>query len=323
MPGDMQKFLSDGLKAEADQLKEMLEDDKLIDPLQDARRVIRQYTQDLYRFFRLYPDKQGFDDFFSWKLDFYRKDFYRDLFLGDSASLYSIAGFYLQKKNYREAAEAYGMLEQSGDLSAEVLQKSGYAWQKTGNFQKSLDYYLKADLILPENIWNLKKIGLCYRYLKQPEKALQYYRQAELFDPEDLNTQVSISHCLLDLQNYDEALRSYFKVEYLAPENTKVWRPIAWCSFVLGKFEQSRKYYQKLVEKEPSHFDLISLGHLEWCLGNRGAALDSYRKSLITGSIDMDEFVTVFESDRDQIIKHGVDPEDIPIMLDQLRYLIS
>lgn len=321
MPADMQKFLSDGLKAEADQLKEVMDDDQLIDPLLQSRRVIRQYIQDLYRFFRLYPDRQGFDDFFAWKLDFYRKDFYRDLFTGDTDSLYAIAGFYLQKENFREAAEAFGVLEESGDMSGEVLQKSGYAWQKTGNYQKALEYYLKADVVLPESIWNLKKIGLCYRYLKQPEEALRYYRQAELSDPDDLNTEVSIGHCQLDLQNFEEALKSYFKVEYLSPENTKVWRPIAWCSFVLGRFDQARKYYEKLIDRNGNHYDLISLGNLEWCQGNRSTALELYRRSLSTGAIDFDAFLSLFESDREQLIKHGVEPDDIPIMLDQLRYL--
>ncbi len=321
MPPDMQKFLSDGLHAEAEQLKEMLDGDKILDPLQQARRVIRQYIQDLYRFYRFYPDKQGFDDLFSWKLDFYRKGFYRDLFQGDSEALYNIAGFYLQKKNYREAAEAFGILEQSGDMSAEVLQKLGYAWQKSGNYQKALDYYLKADLLLNENLWNLKKIGLCYRYLKQPEMALPYYRQAELQDPDDLNTEISIGHCMLDLQDYEGALKSYYKVEYLMPGNHKVWRPIAWCSFVLGRFDQARKYYDKLIAREPSHHDLISLGHLEWCEGHRNEAIDCYSKSLVVGKIDFDEFLSVFDQDRDQLLKHGMDPEEIPILLDRLRYL--
>ncbi len=321
MPTDMQKFLSDGLHAEAEQMKEMLDGDEILDPLQQSRRVIRQYIQDLYRFYRFYPDKQGFDDLFSWKLDFYRKSFYRELFQGDIDALYSIAGFYLQKKNYRDAAEAYGILEQSGDMSAEVLQKLGYAWQKTGNYQKALDYYLKADLLLSENLWNLKKIGLCYRYLKQPELALPYYRQAELQDPDDLKTEISIGHCLLDLQDYEGALKSYYKVEYLLPANNKVWRPIAWCSFVLGRFDQARKYYDKLIEREPTHHDLISLGHLEWCEGKRNEAIECYRKGLAAGKIDFDEFLTIFDQDRDQLIKQGLDPEEIPILLDRLRYL--
>ncbi|MFO7616611.1 MAG: tetratricopeptide repeat protein [Bacteroidales bacterium] len=323
MPAEMQKFLNDGLRAEADQLKETLADEQLIDPLQQSRRVIRQYTQDLYRFYKLYPDHQGFDDPFTWKLDFYRKDFYRDLFRDDTQALYAVAGFYLYKKNYREAAEAFGILEQSGDMSAEVLQKSGFAWQKSGNYQKALDYYLKADLLLPENLWNLKKIGLCYRYLKQPDKALLYYRQAEHIDPEDLSTEVSIGHCLLDLQEYGEALKSYFKVEYLAPANTKVWRPIAWCSFLLGKLDQASDYYHRLLEKERNHYDLISLGHLEWCRGNRQEAIERYRESIVECHISFDEFLSVFEHDREQLVNQCVDPGDVPILLDHLRYLIS
>ncbi len=322
MPADMQKFLSDGLHAEAEQMKEVLDGDEILDPLQQSRRVIRQYIQDLYRFYRFYPDKQGFDDLFSWKLDFYRKDFYRELFLGEPGALHSLAGFYLQKKNYREAAEAYGILEQSGDMSAEVLQKLGYAWQKTGNYQKALDYYLKADILLSDNLWNLKKIGLCYRYLKQPELALPYYRQAELQDPDDLKTEISIGHCLLDLQDYEGALKSYYKVEYLMPANYKVWRPIAWCSLVLGRFDQARKYYDKLIEREPTHHDLISLGHLEWCEGKRDAAIECYRKSIATKKIDFDEFLSIFDQDRDQLLKQGIDPEEIPILLDRLRYLV-
>lgn len=321
MPADMQKFLSDGLHAEAEQMKEVNDGDELLDPIHQSRRVIRQYIQDLYRFYRFYPDKQGFDDLFSWKLDFYRKDFYRELFLGDPEALRSLAGFYLQKKNYREAAEAYGILEQAGDMSAEVLQKLGYAWQKTGNYQKALDYYLKADLLLSDNLWNLKKIGLCYRYLKQPELALPYYRQAELQDPDDLKTEISIGHCLLDLQDYEGALKSYYKVEYLMPANYKVWRPIAWCSFVLGRFDQARKYYDKLIQREPTHHDLISLGHLEWCEGKRDAAIECYRKSIATGKIDFDEFLSIFDQDREQLLKQGLDVEEIPILLDRLRYL--
>lgn len=323
MPTDMQKFLSDGLKAEADQMEEILSDEALVDNMQQSRRVIRQYTQDLYRFFKLHPDRHEFSDLFSWKMDFFRKGFFQDLFKGDSQVLHELSGFYLQKNNYKEAADVYEVLLRSGDKTAEVLQKAAFAHQKMGDYDRALTYYLQADILVPESIWNLKKIGLCYRYLKQPEKALQYYRQAELQDPEDLNTEVSIGHCLLDVQEYEEALRSYFKVEYLAPENHKVWRPIAWCSFILGKFDQARKYYNKLMEEDTNRFDLINLGHLEWCEGHRAKALERYRESISRSETTMEEFIEIFVSDREHLIRHGVDPEDIPIMLDQLRYILD
>jgi len=323
MPDDMKHFLSDGLKAEADQMEEILKDEELINPIKKSRKVIRQYIQDLYRFFKIHPERSAFNDFFSKALDFHNKSFFKDLFVGDQSILYSIAGFYFEKKYFREAAEVYRILEDNGEVSAEVLQKMGYALQKQEEDQKALDCYLKADIILPENVWNLKKIGLCYRYLKQPDKALPYYRQAEYQDPENLHTEISIAHCLLDLQKYEDALKSYFKVEYLAPDNHKVWRPIAWCSFVLGKFDQSKKYYNKLLERGKNPFDLMNLGHVEWCLGNRKLALDHYRESIVDAEMGMDAFLDSFEEDLRHLIEHGVDQEDIPIVLDHLRYSLE
>ncbi len=323
MPDDMKHFLSDGLKAESEQMEGILKDEELINPINKSRKVIRQYIQDLYRFFKLFPEHKAFNDFFSSLLDFHNKSFFKDLFVGDRKILFSIAGFYFQKKYYHESAEVYKILEGQGDVSAEVLQKMAYSYQKLENYQKALDCYLKADIILPENAWNLKKIGLCYRYLKQPDKALPYFRQAEFQDPENLNTEVSIAHCLIDLQKYEEALKSYFKVEYLAPDNHKVWRPIGWCSFVLGKFDQSRKYYGKLLERGQNPFDLMNLGHVKWCLGDRKKAIEYYRKSIVSAEMELDTFMDTFKEDIKHLIDHGVDREDIPIVLDHLRYMLE
>ena len=156
-----------------------------------------------------------------------------------------------------------------------------------------------------------------------PVLSLQYYQVAEKQKPEDLHTQVSIGHCLLELKRYDEALKYYFKVEYLAPENHKVWRPIAWCSFVEGKFEQARKYGAKAVDDEPTEHDFMNMGHIDWCMGSRKHALEWYLKSVRHESSSMKAFVEAFEEDRKVLVNHGVDPSDIPIMLDQLRYYLE
>jgi len=70
---------------------------------------------------------------------FYNKSFFKDLFVGDSKILFSIAGFYFQKKYYREAAEVYKILDEQGDVSAEVLQKMAYSYQKLEKYQQALD----------------------------------------------------------------------------------------------------------------------------------------------------------------------------------------
>ena len=171
--------------------------------------------------------------------------------------------------------------------------------------------------------WNLNKIALCYRNLKQPEKALEYYREVERLDEENLNVQLNIGHCLLELEQFEEALKTYFKVEYLSPGNKKVWKPIAWCSFVSGKKEQAEKYFQKLIDNEPNKHDLMNMGHVKWSLGDRKEALEYYKKSITQTEFTEKEFFEVFDEDLHHLVAQGINTEDVPIMLDQLRYFVE
>ncbi|MCD6346318.1 MAG: tetratricopeptide repeat protein [Bacteroidales bacterium] len=323
MPDDMKKFLADGLKAESEQIKEILKDEELLHAQKKAGKVIRQYVQDLYRFIKLHPEKKSFDDLYQWPLDFYNKSFFKDLFINDDKILNTLAGFYFKDKNYEEAARVYQILSAMGHESPEVLQKLGYCLQKLGDYEAALEKYLKSDILLPDNLWSLKKIGLCYRYLNHPEKALSYFRQAEHLDPDNLHTEVTIGHCLLEMDEFEESLKSYFKVEYLNPDNHKVWRPIAWCSLVLRKFDVARKYYEKLMDENPNQFDLMNFGHLEWCEGHRAIAVDRYKESITRKETSFENFIESFEEDKKYLIQLGIDPAEIPIMLDHLRYSLE
>jgi tetratricopeptide (TPR) repeat protein len=127
----------------------------------------------------------------------------------------------------------------------------------------------------------------------------------------------------LELDQFDEALKCYFKVEYLAPGNKKVWKPIAWCSFVAGRKEQAEKYFQKLVDDTPNKHDLMNMGHVQWSLGKRKEALEYYKKSITQTEFTENEFFEVFHDDLHHLIKQGIEKEDVPIMLDQLRYFVE
>ncbi|SHE44005.1 Tetratricopeptide repeat-containing protein [Mariniphaga anaerophila] len=322
LPKENREFMAQGINAEMDQLKELEKDEELTQPGREAEFISNQYIQDLYRFYKLFPRKNDFEDIFSWHFDFHNKLAFGEILREDHKLLRNIGEYYFAKNHFDEAAEIFGLLlEQEKD--GELYQKIAYCYQKTGNFEKALDGYLKAELYDINRLWNLKKIALCYRNLKQPAKALEYYQAAEKIDSENLNNQLNIGHCLLELSEYDEALKCYFKVEYLSPGNKKVWRPIAWCSFLTGKKEQAAKYFSRLIDDEPSKHDYMNMGHVQWSLGNRKAALDFYRKSISENGFSADEFQEVFEEDLPHLISQGIDAEDVPIMLDQLRYFLE
>jgi tetratricopeptide (TPR) repeat protein len=125
------------------------------------------------------------------------------------------------------------------------------------------------------------------------------------------------------MREYEEALKFYFKVEYNDPGNLKILRPIAYCYFALGRFDDSEKYYDRLSEGKLNAHDQINRGHLALCKGSKKEAVDFYRQSLITGELSQEEFISIFTEDKSLLISLGVNPDDLPILLDYLLFIIG
>ncbi|HPF52153.1 MAG TPA: tetratricopeptide repeat protein [Draconibacterium sp.] len=322
LPAENREFMAEGMKAEMDQFTELQDDEELTDPGKKAGFISNQFIQDLYRFYKLHPRKRDFEDIFSWRFDFHNKHILGEILKEDDVILRNVAEFYFTKAYYREATEVFTYLLKI-EKSGELYQKLGYCYQKMNDYEHALETYKKAELFDLNRKWNLNKIALCYRNLKQPEEALEYYREVEKMDDENLNTQLNIGHCLLEVGEFEEALKCYFKVEYLEPGNKKVWRPIGWCSFVVGKKEQAEKYFTMLIESDPNKHDLMNMGHVQWSQGRRKEALQYYKKAITQTDFTESEFFDVFDEDLPYLIKQGVNQDDVPIMLDQLRYFVE
>ncbi len=302
---------------EANAMAEAAMDDKVLQKPEYQRIIFTQHIQDLYRFYKLYRNKSDFYDIFSTDMDFHNQDFLT-LLLKDGTILRNIGEFYFEKKYYKDAIEVFQKIDTIPE-NIELWQKIAYSWQKLGDYQKALKYYLKADLTDIRKAWNIKKIALCYKRLGNYDKALQYYLEAEKMEPEDLQVQANLAHTYFEMNDFESALKIYFKVEYLAPDNHKIQRPIGWCSFMLGKFDTARKYFQKVIENEPNENDLLNLGHVEWCSGNKQNAIAKYTQSIQKAG-NFDWFSNELQADSDILIRHGIDPFDIPLMRDYLKF---
>jgi tetratricopeptide (TPR) repeat protein len=322
IPPNYKKMVSDSLKAESEQIEENAKDESFLTHSKKAEIVISQYVRDLYRFFKIHPQRDGFEDIFAWSFDFHNKFAFSKLFSEDLNIQRSIAEFNFAKNYFREAADIYELLLKDNE-EAEMIQKLAYCYHKMGDYKKALGFYLKADLFNQNRNWNLKKIALCYRNLKKPAKALEYYQQAVMLEPDNLSLHASIGQCQMELNQIDAALKSYYKVEYLSPGNKKIWRPIGWCSFLAGKIEQAEVYYKKLIDDNPNKYDWLNMGHVQWCLGNRKEALNCYKKSINDQESSENDFMEAFNEDLHHLIKQGVNQDDVPIMLDQLRYFLA
>jgi len=319
LPEEQKKMLSTAFLMEMEGMHEMLEDEKLTSGDFTTRTVFIQYIQDLYRFFKISPFKNEFEDVFGGKLDLYRSDFFAQLVEDDSITR-NIAEYLFEKDHFEEALDIFQMLLEKQANDRELLEKAGYCLQKMGNFREAVRFYQRIGLSGELNLWTLKNLGICYRKYGEYEQALEVYEKASVLQADDQTIESLIGFCHLKLGNYDTALKHYFKIEYLNPGNPHILRPIAWCYFALGELKKADKYFTRIFEGKPGYYDYINYGHLQWALGNKRDAVELYVQSLRDLNFEMEDFLKTMEDDRSILVENGINQKDIPLMLDYLHY---
>jgi tetratricopeptide (TPR) repeat protein len=319
MPPLQRTMMMEMFNMEIKAMNELSSNDEMLDKFLRDRTIYTQYLQDLYRFFKLHPLKNEFEDIFDIPVGI-EKSYLICLMISDTKILRNIGEFYFEKGYYQEAINLFSNLS-FDDNNFEVFEKIAYSYQKLGNFSKALENYHKAELFDKNKIWIYKKIAFCSRKLGDFKSALKYYKEIEKDDPESLYIQLYIGHTYMDMEDFETALKYYFKVEYKDPANKKIYRPIGWSSFVTGKFDIARKYFEKAVSNKATKNDFVNMGHVEWCTGDKKMAIENYKKSLIVSGADFDWLTTVFEQDKKYLMNYGIREFDIPLMIDFLRLI--
>jgi len=279
--------------------------------------IITQYFHDLYRFYKLHPFRNEFDDIFKLPVAIYDTDFFKK-WIDDIQVLRNLGEFFFNKNYYRDALAIFHHIVEANN-NHELFEKMGYCYQHMGDLEKALEYYHKAELLDKNKLWLINRIAWCYKKKGEYELAVGYYLEAEKLEPDNLQVEAYLGHIYMETGDYEKALKYYFKVEYLQPENHKVYRPISWCSLMLGKFDNAAKYLEKAISHGAGKNDFMNLGHVFWCRGEKQRAIEYYRQSLKTAGMDIDWFSKVFLEDGKYLSQHGVPAIDIPLMIDYIR----
>lgn len=122
MPEEYRNMMIGQLGTEGDELKKMQEEELTLNPNQKEESIIKQYIQDLYRFFKLHPRSSNFKDIFNLSLNFHEIEEFNPIVL-QPRNLEQVALYYFEKNNFKEASGAYKL------LSDKVQPKSEY-WQR-------------------------------------------------------------------------------------------------------------------------------------------------------------------------------------------------
>ncbi|MBP1618638.1 MAG: hypothetical protein H6Q14_2465 [Bacteroidetes bacterium] len=319
IPEQQHQMIAMRLGEESGELEKLQKEEMLFNPRISDEIISNQYIQNLYRFFKLFPRRDNFDDIFTFNANFYQYQSLESLII-DAGTMTRLAMYCFDKNHFQEAEAIYRLLiEQNQNINDEWWQKIGYCRQMLNDIEGAVSAYKQADILNSDNSWTIKRLAHCYRLLKKPEIALEYFRRVETLQPNNTGVQMNIGHCYLDMGDYNEALNCYFKLEFNDIADAKTQRPIAWTAFLAGKLDLSESYYQQLIAGKPSLHDYLNLGHIYLRTNRLKLAVESYTESFkLAGSYD--SFLKHFREDEEILHQMGVDLEIAPRLFDQIRY---
>jgi len=285
----------------------------------------RMYLQDLYRFFKVYPQRSLFSNPFA---DFRFLFFAQPLFFGTPLEKQAagIATFLTKRRKYAEAAQVLQNCSESVYdyqfymVSATVSTKTALQLNMELSGHKSLTaaLYAKALECRPDSQAALRGYARSVYSGHDYDAALDAYDKLLLLQPDESAYLLGKAVCLTSLTRYAEAESILFQLSYNHPDDQNIERVLAWTLVGNGKFAQAERIYVRLTEQEEvSPEDLLNYGYCLWLSRRVGQAVECFnRYAALTPSFDA---ITEFRQHEAQLLaSHGITSVEVQLMADQI-----
>ena len=261
---------------------------------QTTQSILRQYVQNLYRFFKLFSNAQEFDNPFQHVVLCPQTN--NPLFhsIATPDRLFKLIGLNIKLKRYLRAIEDFVLLEthHPDRMEATQLQQLGLCYQKMKMYDEAIEAYTKADLLKPDSYWTIHHLAQCHRACENYDKALEYYEIAESMKPDNLSITFHIAEAHYELGNYEEALPYLHKIDYHHPESQKSLRLLAECNLFDLKHEQATKYYERMItdhSEELTSTDWLHAAYNYWLCDKRDECFRCMNRAEETKAVTPDE----------------------------------
>ena len=285
--------------------------------LESAAYIRRTYLQDLYRFFRLFPQHTTFVNPFD--IDEIRYLFCADPIFSKThlePFFNEIAAFLLKQKRMHEVAK---LLANYGEARRDFQfwMMSGYLAQHhvKGTLVEANDLqcYAKALTLQPDNERALAGYARALFSRSKFQEALETYDKLLAINPDKKSYRLNRAISLTNLGQYDEALKDLYRLNYESPDDQNVNRVLAWALVCEGKYEAADKIYTQLLSGGDAHpDDLLNYGYALWFSGNIDEAADCFHRFLKeTGC----EVQYILDNEADLLREKGITEAEQQMML--------
>ena len=236
---------------------------------QSAAYLRRVYLMDLYRFFRLFPNRASLNNPFEDSKKVYDtlNFFGSPLFLKSPLDRQKQSVVRMMKKyHFDEMAQA--VLEQ---IPQEYLDAQCLMWMELWDEAVEMD---------PTNEHALSGAARhAFKHRKYDEANDLYDRLLLLF-PGKKNYMLNKAICLVQLEDYEEALKLLYQLDFEYADDVNVQRVLAWTLTCDNKLEQAEKLYGQMMNgQQVIAEDHLNYGYCLWVMGRIDEAAEHFRKS--------------------------------------------
>lgn len=245
------------------------------------------YIQDLYRFYRLFSQKNRFVNPFD-------KEEARYLFCADpiftkthlETSFNEVVAFLLKRKRTEEAARVlrnYGEARRDFQfwmMAGYILQHHGKNIEPVVDGYDDLLCYQEALKLLPDNEKALVGYGRALFVRMMYQEALETYDKLLTINPDRKSYRLNRAVSLTNLGQYAGALKDLYRLNYESPDDQNVSRVLAWTLVCEGKYDAAVKIYNDLLKGDVQADDLLNYGYCLWFSGHVDEAADCFHRFL-------------------------------------------
>lgn len=304
-----------------DNLKQLLNNEDAIGPTLSAEEmhspayIRRMYLQDLYRFFRIYPQRNNFvnpfDSFF----------FNNELFISTGAEkhIVELCSFLFKRKEYVFLTQLLDTFKGCNDEN--VLVMRGYCKLEDMEYDEATNIFHNILEDYPYNESALRGLARSSFLSHDYEQSVESYSELFKCNPENRNIALNYCMSLIKVKDNESALNILYKLNYEYLDDINVIRVLAWALLAENKLEQAETEYNKLLKnKKITPSDYINAGYCQWFKGNVTSAVKLFRTFVNKshGSNDLKESILddEFANNRQMIHLHGISEIEVRIMID-------
>ena len=269
--------------------------------------IRRMCLQDLYRFFRIFKDRDAFRKIFAREEQDYlilSKSTFRQTHV--ETSFNEVTAFLLKKNRRTEAA---AMLDNYGEHRRDYH----YYMMSAYLGREPKTNYAQALALQPDSERALAGYARALFNEGAYQEALENYDKLLTLQPDKKSYLLNKAVCLTNLKRYDEAERLLFRLNYEMEDDANVNRVLAWTLTCDGKYEQAEKLYNQLLsDGKPAADDLLNFGFCLWFSGHIDDAADCFHRYLMESG---ESKVSMIENELELIREKGITEPEIQMML--------